>query len=137
MIVGSSPFYYDDIDQMELFESIVNDPVNPPDTISSEASNLILRLLAKDPMQRLGTEKLLEIVEHPWFADLDLAAMRHKEVTAPWVPDVQGPTDTSYFDDWSDLEQENDVADGNQNGDMSKKGQILSKRDQKLFEGVF
>lgn len=137
MINGSSPFYYEDIDQMELFESIVNDPVHLSDSASADASDIILRLLEKDPLKRLGSDSLYDIVDHPWFDDLDLTAMRRREVSAPWAPDVQGPMDTSYFNDWSDLELANDVADGNYSGDMSKKGQILSKRDQKLFEGSF
>jgi CRP-like cAMP-binding protein len=136
MIAGVSPFYYDSIDQAELFDSIAQDDYPAlPATVSPKAQDLIAGLLRKDPDVRLGAKHQCEILEHPWFAELDLDGMRHREVPAPWVPALDGPLDTSNFTDWSDLEQaEQDPDNG---GDVSKKGLVVSKRDQKLFEGVF
>lgn len=138
MIAGYSAFYYEGIDQMELFASIVNDRVQPPVGASAQASDLVTKLLNKDPAQRLGSRSPGEILEHAWFAELDVEAMRHRECVAPWVPIVEGPLDTSYFNDWSELERdtENETS-ASESGDISKKGQALSKRDQKLFEGIF
>ena len=138
MIAGSSPFYYDGIDQAELFDAIaLNDFPPLPDTISSEAKDLVAGLLQKDPVIRYGSTHQCKIQEHAWFRELDLDAMRHREMEAPWVPYLEGPLDTSNFNDWSELEQAEKDGTLGADGDVSKKGLAVSKRDQKLFEGVF
>ena len=138
MIAGVSPFYYDGIDQAELFDSIAQDDYPPlPNAVSTEAQDLLAGLLRKDPLLRLGAKQQSEILEHAWFADLDLDGMRHREVAAPWVPALDGPLDTSNFTDWSDLEQAENESSLSGTADVSKKGLVVSKRDQKLFEGVF
>jgi protein kinase A len=106
LLSGQSPFYYDGMDQMSLFESIVQDDYDPPTGASPEAIDLIAKFLEKDPTRRLGSlaQGESEIFEHPWFADLDLQALRHRVIPAPWVPSVRDPFDTSCFDDWSALE---------------------------------
>lgn len=138
MITGESPFYYDGIDQMELFESIVLDPYKPPPDVSQEADDIMGRLLVKDPSRRLGASGENHVVEHSWFADLDLDALRRRDpsIRVPWTPEVNGPLDTRYFSDWSELEREAEK-DISSTGDHSKKGQLLSERDAKIFEGVF
>ena len=138
MIAGSSPFYYDGIDQAELFDAIAQDDFPPlPDTISADAKDLVAGLLQKDPVLRYGSTNQSKIHEHAWFGELDLEAMRHREMEAPWVPYLDGPLDTSNFNDWSELEQAEKDGTIGADGDVSKKGLAVSKRDQKLFEGVF
>ena len=138
MIAGSSPFYYDGIDQAELFDAIALDEFPPlPDTVSAEAKDLVSGLLQKDPVTRYGSTNQCKIHEHAWFHELDLEAMRHREMEAPWVPYLDGPLDTSNFNDWSELEQAEKDGTIGADGDVSKKGLAVSKRDQKLFEGVF
>jgi hypothetical protein len=45
-----------------------------------------------------------EIFEQEWFRDMDLQALRSREIEAPWVPDVKDALDTGCFDDWNHLE---------------------------------
>jgi len=139
MLTGESPFYYDGIDQMELFESIVHDPYVPPANVSPEAADIMGQLLAKNPARRLGASGESHVVDHPWFSDLDLDALRRRDpsIPVPWTPKLTGPMDTSYFNDWSDLEREAASNNISATGDNSKKGKILSARDAKIFEGVF
>jgi serine/threonine protein kinase len=93
------------MDQMSLFRSIVQDDYEPPRKASRAAKDLISKLLTKDPTQRIGSlaRGEREIFEHEWFAKIDRHAMKHKELKAPWVPDINDPFDTSCFDDWDHL----------------------------------
>lgn len=110
---------------MSLFQSIVQDDYEEPKDVSSDVKDIMKKLLAKEPTQRLGSLSRGEqdILEHPWFADLDLAAMRRRDIVAPWVPVVKDALDTSCFDDWDHLV---DKAD--------EKTWELSPKDEALFD---
>ena len=91
MIGGENPFYYEGVDNLSLFNDIVNEAPYPlpEDRIASdEARDLIDRLLVKDPTQRIGSMAKggQEIKTHPWFDDLDLQLAREKKVKAPFLP---------------------------------------------------
>jgi len=87
-----------------LFRSIVEDEFLPLSGVSKEAAQIAVDLLVKDPSMRLGGSKLRGyVVEHPWFADIDIEAYRRKELPPHWKPDVADPLDASLFDDWGDL----------------------------------
>jgi serine/threonine protein kinase len=106
MVTGESPFYYEGMDQMTLFRSIVEDDFEPPLNASPVAADIIAKFLVKDPTQRLGSlvRGEREIFEHDWFNDIDLQALRGREIKAPWVPEIKDAFDTSWFDDWNHLE---------------------------------
>ena len=100
MTVGENPWYYDGMDQMELYHSICNEPPYPfPEgsKFSKELLSLTERLFAKDPRQRLGmVESKLSsaaILQHSWFAGLDLIKLRNKELPAPHLPKPSGDDD--------------------------------------------
>ena len=103
--IGSNPFFYEGMDQISLFHAIVEDTYDEPDRASSEAKDIISKLLVKEPDYRLGSLSRGEedILEHSWFASLDLGALRHRQTPAPWVPTVKDPLDSSCFDDWGHL----------------------------------
>ena len=49
--------------------------------ISDEAKDFVVKMLRKDPSERLGAKgEASEILSHPWFADLDREKMMRKEV---------------------------------------------------------
>jgi serine/threonine protein kinase len=106
LISGGTPFYYDGMSQRALFESIVKDEPKPPPGASDVAVDLIMKLLVKDPIYRLGSlaRGVRDILEHPFFGSYELKAMRRKEHKAPWVPVLHDRLDTSNFEDWSHLE---------------------------------
>jgi serine/threonine protein kinase len=51
MLVGLPP-YYDAVDTQKMFDSILNAPLKLPPKISTEASDLLQRLLKKQPHLR-------------------------------------------------------------------------------------
>ena len=89
MTTGENPFYVDGMDNMTMFQSIVQEEYYPlPDSKSPELKSLIDGLLEKEPAERLGVlaggEK--DIITHPWFDGLDLVQLRDKAVEAPYIP---------------------------------------------------
>jgi hypothetical protein len=89
MVSGEHPFYYDGMDQVTLFEAIVEEKQYPVQTIvSKEVTEIIDAFLEKDPVQRLGVLAggSKDIMNHKWFKDMDLTKIRAKQVKAPWVP---------------------------------------------------
>jgi protein kinase A len=106
LIAGKTPFYEEGMDQLELFKANVRGRYTMPRGISPEGASLIKGLIVKDPTQRLGSLKGGEddILNHPWFASIDIDKLRSKEIKAPYVPKIKNPLDASNFDDWSHLE---------------------------------
>ena len=89
MVAGENPFYYDDMPQMELFETIVKEKFYPlPDDVSDEAFYVIDGLLEKDTTYRLGSlaGKGKDIINKEWFNELDLCELRQKKFQAPFIP---------------------------------------------------
>jgi serine/threonine protein kinase len=89
MICGENPFYYDGMDQMSMFKAICQEKFYPlPNDVSDEAYDVIEPLLEKDPALRLGAlaGRGKDIMEMGWFDELDLCALRHKSIKAPFIP---------------------------------------------------
>ena len=105
MLVGFHPFYWEDIDEPMLFENIVQGQYDAlPETTSTEAVDLVSRLLVTDPEKRLGFNDEKAILDHAWFQTLDLVALRQRKIPAPWIPVVGDALDTCCFDNWEHLE---------------------------------
>lgn len=100
MMLGRSPFA--DLrasDQGKVAYNIVNEEPRIPDTWNKHCQDFITRCLQKDPTRRIGSgpRGITELLEHPWFEDLDIDALRRCELTAPWKPTLKSDTDTSHF----------------------------------------
>jgi citrate lyase beta subunit len=39
------------------------------------------------------------VLDHPWFADLDMKALLDRKIDAPYLPKVTDPTDLANFDE--------------------------------------
>lgn len=104
MIVGIPPFYHKKRDHM--FYLIKEAEIKYPDpekhgiSVSEQAQDLINKLLNKDMDKRLGVdEDVEEILDHPWFSDLDMDKILAKEVVPPFKPWLEEDKyDTSNFD---------------------------------------
>mmetsp|Transcript_23226 Transcript_23226/g.22799 ORF Transcript_23226/g.22799 Transcript_23226/m.22799 type:complete len:93 (-) Transcript_23226:65-343(-) len=74
--------------------------------ISEDAKDLIGKLLIKDKNQRLGSARgIEEVLSHPWLSSINIAEIRSKKTTAPYIPDVRYEADTHHFDSmYLDLE---------------------------------
>jgi len=56
---------------------------------SSEVKDLISQLMQKDVTNRLGYRGgLLEILDHPWFADIDILGLLGRKIQPPFRPDA-------------------------------------------------
>ena len=111
MLFGTNPFYKHGMDQMDLFRGIVKARyVKPtsPDPVSDEAHAIMKELLTRDPNQRLGSLAAGEdgILYHPWFSSygMDMDELRAKKYTAPVVPVIKDPLDSSNFENWDHLD---------------------------------
>ena len=104
-LYGYPPFHADTPDQ--VFENILQRNIHWPNDedcpVSPEVKDLMNKLMTTDPRQRLGSnidEKYAsggeEIRSHPWFADIDWETLLESE--AQFVPAVENPEDTEYFD---------------------------------------
>lgn len=86
----------------ELFDNVINGELMWPDDndqfvyVSDEAKALITGLLQHNPMRRLGAGGALEIKQHPFFQNLDWNNLLR--IKADFIPQLEGPDDTSYFD---------------------------------------
>lgn len=93
MLVGFPPFNDDTVD--EIFSNILERTILWPDgekCISPEAMDLIDRLLDPNPATRISWEGL---VVHPFFEGIDWDTLL--DSVPPFVPTLEGPLDTSYF----------------------------------------
>lgn len=65
---------------------------------SPKLQNLLTRLLEKNPKDRLGTNGVDEIKNHPWFDKVNWNALLTKSIKAPFVPILSSDADISNFD---------------------------------------
>ena len=52
----------------------------PKHNYSKESEDLILRLLKKNPLNRIGSNDEEHIFKHPWFKSIDFASLKSKKV---------------------------------------------------------
>ncbi|EPS31576.1 hypothetical protein PDE_06531 [Penicillium oxalicum 114-2] len=104
-IFGYPPFNAPTPD--EVFENIlqrkINWPEDPEEYTTPEAMDLMNKLMTLNPRERIGAnvdEKYpnggAEIRSHPWFADVHWDTLL--EDKAQFVPNIENPEDTEYFD---------------------------------------
>ena len=68
---------------------IFPDPVKHKIDMSEELKDFITKLLERDPASRLGTNGHQEVMNHPWFSDIDFDKILNKEVKAPFKPIIK------------------------------------------------
>ncbi|KAG8632121.1 hypothetical protein KVT40_001261 [Elsinoe batatas] len=98
MCCGWSPFYAEDTQQM--YKNIAFGKVRfPRDALSVEGRNFVKGLLNRNPDHRLGAKgDADELMAHPFFSDVDWAALGRKSLKPPFKPQLKGELDTSNFD---------------------------------------
>ncbi|KAG1169309.1 hypothetical protein G6F70_003717 [Rhizopus microsporus] len=99
MLLGQSPFRGEDED--EIFDAILEDEILYPVNMSRDSVSICQRLLTRDPKKRLGAgpSDAAEIKEHPFFHGVNWEDMLAKRVPPPFCPTINGPLDTSNFDE--------------------------------------
>jgi len=93
MIVGSPPHY--STNKEHMYRGILDDEVEIPDKLSRSLKDFLLRLLVKNPKNRLGAKQgIRELKEHSWCADIDWNEYMKKKIKPPFKPSL----DHSHFD---------------------------------------
>jgi serum/glucocorticoid-regulated kinase 2 len=86
-LTGLPPFY--DENTNEMYRKILSDPLRFPDSMGSEARDLLTKLLNRDPAKRLGVKGAQEIRNHPFFArHIDFKRLWQKKIQPPFKPSV-------------------------------------------------
>lgn len=98
-LYGIPPF--NDESPEKIFDNILHRriawPNLPPENdISPEAKDIINRLLAVDPAERLGSGGIQEIKDHPFFKDIRWDTLF--ELEPSFIPVLDNPQSTDYFD---------------------------------------
>ncbi len=62
LLVGKTPFLSESIDETK--ERILNDEIQFPDYVSNGARDLILKMLTKNPDERISPN---DVINHPWI----------------------------------------------------------------------
>lgn len=95
MLTGDLPF--SGATPEELFQAVLSsdEALSFPESVSPEARDLVCKFLSP-PKERLGYNGVEEIQSHPFFASIDWAKLDSME--PPFVPEVEGDMDLSYFD---------------------------------------
>jgi serine/threonine protein kinase len=112
MLVGIPPFYSENV--QEMYDKILNsDLILPEQLMSTEAMDLLTRLLERDPKKRLGSgpTEWQEIKNHPFFDGIDWEQLYNKSIKPPFIPNVKGELDTSFFDEEFTRQNPNDSDD--------------------------
>lgn len=107
MILGQTPFYDHNIDQITLFKRIVHGRYRfPSRAFTEEAQDLIAGMLANKLTQRLGclAQAERDIKQHAFMADINFGKLAKRMMKAPWVPQLRDPLDASCFESWDHLD---------------------------------
>eukprot|EP00012_Vannella_robusta_P011131 CAMPEP_0206197284 /NCGR_PEP_ID=MMETSP0166-20121206/8954_1 /ASSEMBLY_ACC=CAM_ASM_000260 /TAXON_ID=95228 /ORGANISM="Vannella robusta, Strain DIVA3 518/3/11/1/6" /LENGTH=205 /DNA_ID=CAMNT_0053614925 /DNA_START=380 /DNA_END=994 /DNA_ORIENTATION=- len=96
-LTGITPFNGQTV--QEIFQNIVTGEIlwpEDPEDMPPDAQDLITKLLCSDPSERIGANGAKEVMDHPFFSDINWDSLLTD--TPPFVPATVKPEDTSYFE---------------------------------------
>jgi len=98
MLAGQPPF--DGEDEDELFNSVLEQTVSCPRSLSKEAMSIIKGFLMKNPSRRLGSGETGEqdIRDHAFFKYIDWMKLFKMEIQPPFKPKVKSKRSHDNFD---------------------------------------
>lgn len=96
LLTGLPPFYHPD--RATMYRIIQTEEVRFPQYLSSEACDLLSRLLDKNPSTRLGSKHgSVEIKSHPWCLQIPWERLMLKAKSPPFTPNLrQSNFDSEY-----------------------------------------
>ena len=102
MVSGENPFFFDGMEQLDLYKSIIDESHFPlaAEKYSADVISICNQLLEKDPSKRLGTYRSDDILEHAWLCGMpDLKEFRTKQVQPPfWLNDIENEINVESAD---------------------------------------
>ncbi|CAH0488265.1 unnamed protein product [Peronospora farinosa] len=89
MLAGYTPFYH--ANRKRNFQNIVKLPLRFPSEFSDDARSLLRGLICRNPAKRLGSGpcSAQEIMDHPFFSDVDWEKLYKRDVPVPFRPVVK------------------------------------------------
>lgn len=100
MVVGQPPF--NDISVKVVMDEILYLDFESKDWFSKNLKDILSKLLQKKPENRLGCSPerggYQEIMQHPFFKDIDWGKLISKEIKPPIKPKVKSESDTKNID---------------------------------------
>jgi serine/threonine protein kinase len=93
---------------------------------SAEARDFVQSCLVCNPTYRLGSGGVHELLEHPWFADIDWPSIRNQTASAPFIPDTTVANCALSADELNQMLL---------NDDEQELGPEIRVGDQALFQG--
>ncbi|KUF93265.1 Myotubularin protein [Phytophthora nicotianae] len=89
MLAGYTPFYH--ANRKRNFQNIVKLPLRFPSEFSDDARSLLRGLICRNPAKRLGSGPCgaQEIMDHPFFAEVDWEKLYKRDVPVPFKPVVK------------------------------------------------
>lgn len=97
MLVGVPPFYTKN--RQKLYQNIKSAELTLEDWLSSNAKDLLSKLLTKDPNKRLGSGELgaQEVKDHPFFSNISWDDIYNKTQKPPYTPQLDSDGDVKHF----------------------------------------
>ena len=121
MISGYLPFRI--IQNEKITKKIYKQKIKMFNHFSSEAKNLIKKLLEYNPKKRIGYEK---IISHPFFKDIDWDKVKNKKMPPPFIPKVDDNL-FKYFNNEDNLKDEYIVHEKNKMLNRSDNAEFFKK----------
>lgn len=110
MLVGRSPFFLRDTDQVSLFKRIVQVKYSFPSDLKilDTAVDIIQKLIVRKLIHRLGclSRGDCDVRDHQWFEKIDVKLLLAKKIPPPWTPKLDNVLDDQHFDSYRHLEVE-------------------------------
>ncbi|KYQ91197.1 protein kinase 3 [Tieghemostelium lacteum] len=86
ILAGRSPFICSN--RNDMYKSMIQGNLRIPMFLSSEAQDLLEKLLVPDPTKRLGSNGSEEIMNHPFFELIPWRMLESKMITPPFKPTI-------------------------------------------------
>ena len=98
MLSGRKPFVFPKNSAISL--DFYTQKVEMCNNFTEEAKDLISKFLTVEPKKRIGygANGFEDIINHPYFANIDWELLEEKQIKPPFVPQIKGETDVMYFD---------------------------------------
>ena len=98
MLVGKAPFRIPK--GSYLSADLYKKKITIPEYVTPEAKDLISQLLVPNPKKRLGygVDGSKKIKDHIYFKGVNWEDAWNQKLTPPFIPQLKGETDLSYFD---------------------------------------
>ncbi len=98
LVCRQSPFTGDNEDG--IYDAILEKEPSYGIDIPQVTTSFLRQLLTHNAKNRLGSSptNTAEVMDHEYFAGIDWEGLYHKKVPAPFIPNVNGASDTSNFE---------------------------------------